>query len=90
MTREQLADNREHLTISGTFQSDRYPGCPAGKVPLSVKDPLAQDLLWEYARRHEAAGKHGDSEFPRDLREALVNAGFSPVAPESGQSDKAG
>ena len=79
MTREPLADGREHLTVSGKFQSDRYPGCPTGKVPLSIKDPLAQDLLWEYARRHEAGHKHDDSEFPKDLREALLNAGFTPA-----------
>lgn len=76
--REKIMDGREHLTVSGTFQSDRYPGTPAGKVPLSVRDPLAQDLLWEYARRHEEAGKHGDSEFARDLRDALRNAGYGP------------
>lgn len=83
--REQLAPGREHLTASGTFQSDRYPGCPAGKVPLSVRDPLAQDLLWEYARRHEAARKHGDSEFPGDLREALLNAGYQPAEGQGGR-----
>lgn len=74
--REPLAEGREHLTVSGKFQSDRYPGTPVGKVPLSIKDTLAQDLLWEYARRHTAANKHGDSEFSRDLQDALTNAGF--------------
>lgn len=37
--------------IDGEFQSDKYPTCPRGKVPLSVKDKTAQDLLWEYAQR---------------------------------------
>jgi hypothetical protein len=56
----------------GTFQSDKYPTCPAGKVPLSVKDPSAQDLLWEYAQRHRAK----DPEFSSDLEEALKLAGY--------------
>ena len=37
--------------VNGKFQSDKYPTCPAGKVPLSTRDPMAQDLLEEYARR---------------------------------------
>lgn len=40
--------------VNGEFQSDKYPNCPRGKVPLSVKDPTAQDLLWEYAQRRRA------------------------------------
>jgi len=40
--------------IDGEFQSDKYPTTPRGKVPLSVKDPTAQDLLWEYAQRRRA------------------------------------
>lgn len=30
-----------HL-IGGEFQSDKYPECPRGKVPLSVKDVTAK------------------------------------------------
>lgn len=71
--RESLAEGRDHLTTSGTFQSDKYPTVPAGKVPLSVKDVTAQDLLAIYADRREAV----DAEFSRDLREALTNAGYS-------------
>lgn len=78
MFRERLAEGREHLTISGTFQSDKYPTVPAGKVPLSVDDPQAQPLLWEYAQAHRAANKHGDTEFSRDLEDALLNAGYEP------------
>lgn len=62
-----------HL-IEGTFQSDKYPGCPAGKVPLSVKDVTAQDLLWTYAQRRRAV----DAEFSDDLETALRNAGYVP------------
>ena len=32
-----------HLNAEGKFQSDKYPTCPAGKVPLSVEDKTAQD-----------------------------------------------
>jgi hypothetical protein len=60
--------------IDGEFQSDKYPTCPSGKVPLSVKDPTAQDLLWEYAQRRRAV----DAEFSEDLETALKNAGFVP------------
>lgn len=61
----------DHL-IDGEFQSDKYPTTPRGKVPLSVKDKIAQDLLWEYAQRRRAV----DAEFSEDLEEALLNAGF--------------
>ncbi|SRR6266571_6763313 len=64
-----------HL-IDGEFQSDKYPATPRGKVPLSVKDPRAQDLLWEYAQRRRSV----DPEFSDDLEKALLAAGY--VAPE--------
>lgn len=60
-----------HL-IDGEFQSDKYPTTPRGKVPLSVKDPTAQDLLWEYAQRRRAV----DAEFSDDLEAALRAAGY--------------
>lgn len=63
-----------HLDKDGKFQSDKYPECPAGKVPLSVKDPMAQDLLWEYARRRRPK----DGEFSEDLETALRAAGYEP------------
>lgn len=58
--------------VNGKFQSDKYPTCPAGKVPLSVEDPMAQDLLCEYSRRRRGV----DAEFSEDLQTALANAGF--------------
>ena len=58
--------------VDGEFQSDKYPTCPRGKVPLSVKDPMAQDLLWEYAQRHRGT----DEEFSSDLEAALKAAGY--------------
>lgn len=62
-----------HL-IDGEFQSDKYPTCPPGKVPLSVRDPMAVDLLWEYAQRRRSV----DAEFSADLEAALIAAGFDP------------
>jgi len=62
-----------HL-IEGEFQSDKYPTCPRGKVPLSVKDPTAQDLLWIYAQRRRSV----DAEFSDDLETALVAGGYKP------------
>jgi hypothetical protein len=63
-----------HINRDGEFQSDKYPTCPAGKVPLSVKDPSAQDLLWAYAQRRRSV----DAEFADDLETALRAAGFAP------------
>jgi hypothetical protein len=65
-----------HL-VNGTFQSDKYPTCPPGKVPLSVKDKTAQDLLWEYAQRRRVV----DAEFSDDLETALRAAGYEPLKP---------
>lgn len=63
---------RPHI-VAGEFQSDKYPACPRGKVPLSVKDKTAQDLLWEYAQRRRAV----DSQFADDLEHCLRAAGFT-------------
>lgn len=61
-----------HINAEGRFQSDKYPTCPAGKVPLSVNDPAAQNLLWEYAQRRRTV----DAEFSADLEAALIAAGY--------------
>lgn len=74
-----------HL-IDNEFQSDKYPSTPRGKVPLSVKDTTAQDLLWAYAQRRRAV----DAEFADDLEAALLSAGYNggvrpaaePAAPD--------
>ncbi len=68
--------------VDGKFQSDKYPTCPPDKVPLSVGDPSAQDLLWEYARRRRAV----DAEFSDDLEAILTARGYAP-GPES-ESDE--
>jgi len=64
-----------HINKDGLFQSDKYPTTPAGKVPLSVKDATAQDLLWEYAQRRRVV----DAEFSSDLETCLRAAGFDPT-----------
>lgn len=61
----------EHL-IDGEFQSDKYPETPRGLVPLKCDDPMAQDLLWEYAQRRRIV----DPEFSDDLEQALLLKGF--------------
>jgi hypothetical protein len=61
--------------VDGQFQSAKYPSCPPGKVPLSVNDKTAQDLLWEYAQRRRAV----DSAFSSDLEAVLRTAGYDPV-----------
>jgi|SRR6185312_3631231 len=66
--------------IDGEFQSDKYPTTPRGKVPLSVKDETAQDLLWEYAQRRRSV----DSEFSDDLEVALKAKGYVPIADKVG------
>ncbi len=64
-----------HLNSDGQFQSDKYPTCPAGKVPLSVRDATDQDLLWEYAQRRRLV----DVQFADDLESALRSAGYSSL-----------
>lgn len=68
-----MGENVTHI-VNGKFQSDKYPTCPPGKVPLSVEDPTAQDLLWEYAQRRRDV----DAEFSADLETALRAAGYVP------------
>jgi len=63
-----------HINGKGQFQSDKYPTCPPDKVPLSVNDKSAQDLLWEYARRRRVV----DAEFSDDLEARLKAVGFLP------------
>lgn len=70
-----------HL-IGGEFQSDKYPTTPRGKVPLSVKDKTAQDLLWEYAQRRRSV----DAAFAEDLEIALALQGYTPPLPNPPKS----
>ena len=63
--------SKSHI-VNGKFQSDKYPSCPAGKVPLSTKDPMAQDLLWEYAVRR----MNLDRDFSLELKACLKADGY--------------
>jgi hypothetical protein len=67
-----------HIDKDGKFQSDKYPTCPAGKVPLSITDKTAQPLLWAYAQLHREI----DAEFSDDLEAALRGAGYEPASAE--------
>lgn len=66
--REKLMEGREHLTVTGQFQSDKYEWCPAGFLPLKISDEMADDECVRYAYKRE----YLDPEFTRDLLEALV------------------
>lgn len=62
-----------HIDEDGKFQSDKYPTCPPGKVPLSIEDPMAQDLLWEYAQRRRKV----DEDFSVAVETCLHKAGYN-------------
>lgn len=83
--REPLAEGREHLTESGTFQSDKYDWCPAGFVPLKLTDPDARALLVKYAHRRQSI----DAEFTRDLLDAIGEIQSSPEAAMAIRAGKA-
>lgn len=57
-----------HINKDGQFQSDKYPWCKPDFVPLKLSDPMAYDLLIEYALRR----KEIDHEFSRDLIERVT------------------
>lgn len=63
----------EHL-IDEEFQSDKYPWCRRGFVPLKLTDPMAHKVLWDYAKARESV----DMEFSNDLRAALLIQGYMP------------
>lgn len=60
--------------IDGQFQSDRHPTAPRDTVPLDVKEPRDQDLIWEYAER----ARVDDAGFADELQALLKSHGLSP------------
>lgn len=64
-----------HIDKDGEFQSDKYPWCQPGFVPLKLTDASSHDLLWQYAQRRRTV----DAEFAGDLELALQAAGFAVV-----------
>lgn len=71
---------RDHINEEGKFQSDKYLWCRAGFVPLKLTDPMAHQVLWDYAEKRESV----DKEFSEDLRTCLVAEGFVPVWKKAG------
>lgn len=67
--REELQEGHLHLTISGTFQSDKYPWCHAGFVPLKLTDQDARLVLRVYAQLRGRI----DANFGHDLVAAIMN-----------------
>ena len=57
----------EHL-IDGEFQSDKYPWCKRGFVPLKLTDPNARTVLRAYAELRRPI----DAEFSKDLLKAIT------------------
>lgn len=66
----------DHI-VNGEFQSDKYPWCKPGFVPLKLTDKTAWPILWTYAEIR----RHVDKEFADDLQTALRNAGYNPDPP---------
>lgn len=62
-TKEGENDKREHIDSCGRFQSDKYGWAQPDFVPLKVTDPMATDLLAEYAERRREV----DEAFADDL-----------------------
>ena len=56
----------EHL-IDGEFQSDKYPWCKRGFVPLKLTDKNARMVLTIYAELRRPV----DFQFSEDLLEAI-------------------
>lgn len=65
----------EHINADGQFQSDKYPWCRPGFVPLKITDRGAWMPLWDYAEQRRPI----DAAFADDLQAALKAAGFEPV-----------
>ena len=62
----------EHIDKNGQFQSDKYEWCKPGFVPLKFTDPMAQDLLAEYARRRQEV----DASFSEAVETCLKAEGY--------------
>jgi len=58
-----------HHIIDGEFQSDKYPWCKPGFVPLKISDGDARDLLLKYAERRGRI----DKDFGDDLIDAITD-----------------
>ena len=61
---------REHINNQGEFQSDKYPWCEAGFVPLKLTDSNARIVLATYAELRRPI----DPQFADDLLWAIKKA----------------
>ena len=59
--------NREHINADGEFQSDKYPWCKPGFVPLKLSDPDARIVLAQYCVMRRLK----DPSFSQDLQWAI-------------------
>lgn len=69
------AGKRDHIDADEKFQSDKYVWSRPDFVPLKVADPMAQPVLWEYARQRRSV----DPAFADDLQHRLLEFGYSPT-----------
>ena len=72
----------EHI-VNGEFQSDKYPWCPPGFVPLKLTDPMAWAPLWDYAYARQSV----DKEFADDLWQAVATAKTNAERRDDGDQD---
>ncbi len=73
----------EHIDDGGNFQSDKYPWCAPGFVPLKLTDVMAQAPLMAYAQRRASV----DLGFATDLMVCLAAQGFLPAVEAVGMVD---
>jgi len=74
----------EHINAEGMFQSDKYPTCPPDKFPMSFKDPMAQDLIEEYAHRRRGI----DADLTEDMLGRLRTLGYDGSKLPNDQSEE--
>lgn len=67
---DNLTKKREHINADGEFQSDKYPWCLPGFVPLKLTDADARLVLSQYVSMRRGI----DPEFADDLRFAICRA----------------
>ncbi|MEE8464967.1 MAG: hypothetical protein V3S68_00720, partial [Dehalococcoidia bacterium] len=73
----------EHIDSEGEFQSDKYPWCAPGFVPLKLTDPMAHAPLMAYAQTRASE----DLGFATDLMVCLAAQGFLPAVEAVGMVD---
>ena len=67
-----------YINDKGEFQAGDFP---PDSVLLSLKHPLAHDILWEFADRLEATNQTLNLPLAAALKERLMALGFAPTDP---------